>query len=57
LQEILPGARIEIVSGILAPVIGQLGFERAKRGELVDALRLDANYVRRSDAESHWKDA
>jgi tRNA threonylcarbamoyladenosine biosynthesis protein TsaB len=56
-QEILPGARIEIASGILAPVIGQLGFERAKRGELLDALRLDANYVRRSDAESHWKDA
>src|SRR5712671_6625255 len=27
LQEILPGARIEIASGILAPVIGQLGFE------------------------------
>jgi tRNA threonylcarbamoyladenosine biosynthesis protein TsaB len=56
-QQILPGARIEIVSGILAPVIGQLGFERARLGELVDAMRLDANYVRRSDAESHWRDA
>ena len=56
-QQMLPGARIEVVSGILAPVIGQLGFERARRGELVDAMHLDANYVRRSDAESHWKDA
>jgi tRNA threonylcarbamoyladenosine biosynthesis protein TsaB len=57
LNQILPGARIEVVSGILAPVIGQLGFERAARGDLVDAMRLDANYVRRSDAESAWKDA
>jgi tRNA threonylcarbamoyladenosine biosynthesis protein TsaB len=55
-QQLLPGARIETVSGILAPVIGRLGFDRAKRGELVDALRLDANYVRRSDAEAAWKD-
>ena len=31
--------------------LGRLGFERAKRGDLVDAMRLDANYVRRSDAE------
>ena len=55
-QQLLPGARIEAVSGVLAPVIGRLGFERANRGELVDALHLDANYVRRSDAEAAWKD-
>ncbi len=53
----LGGARIETVSAVLAPIIGQLGFARATRGELVDALRLDANYVRRSDAEKAWKDA
>ncbi len=46
---------IEAVSTVLAPVIGQLGFARAQRGELVDALTLDANYVRRSDAELLWK--
>jgi tRNA threonylcarbamoyladenosine biosynthesis protein TsaB len=56
IEKFLPGARIETVSGILAPVIGRLGFERANRGDLVDAMRLDANYVRRSDAESAWKD-
>jgi tRNA threonylcarbamoyladenosine biosynthesis protein TsaB len=56
LQEFLPGAGIEIVSPILAPTIGRLGFERAKRGLLLNALQLDANYVRRSDAESKWKD-
>jgi len=47
--------RIEHVSAILAPHVGRLGYQRAKRGELVDSLRLDANYVRRSDAELHWK--
>jgi tRNA threonylcarbamoyladenosine biosynthesis protein TsaB len=54
--ELLPGARILEVSAALAPAIGRLGFERAKRGDLVDSIRLDANYVRRSDAESAWKD-
>ncbi len=55
-QEYLPGARIERVSGVLAPTIGRLAIARAQRGEVVDALRLDANYVRRSDAESKWTD-
>jgi tRNA threonylcarbamoyladenosine biosynthesis protein TsaB len=54
--EFLPDIPIVPVSAALAPSIGRLGFERAKRGDLVDALRLDANYVRRSDAESAWKD-
>jgi tRNA threonylcarbamoyladenosine biosynthesis protein TsaB len=55
-SEVLSGARIVQVSAALAPAIGRLGFERAKRGDLVDSIRLDANYVRRSDAESAWKD-
>ncbi len=44
-------------SPILAPYIGLLGYRRAQRGELSDALTLDANYVRRTDAELHWKDS
>ena len=40
---------------ILAPYIGRLGYLRAQRGEVVDSLTLDANYVRRTDAELHWK--
>lgn len=56
LEEAFPGACVLSVSPALAPAIGRLGFERAKRGEVVDALRLDANYVRRSDAEAAWKD-
>lgn len=42
-------------SPVLAPFIGQLAFERARRGEFTDALHLDANYVRRTDAELLWK--
>jgi tRNA threonylcarbamoyladenosine biosynthesis protein TsaB len=56
LREVLPDARIVPVPAALAATIGRLGFERAKRGDLVDSIRLDANYVRRSDAESAWKD-
>ncbi len=49
------GASVEQVSTVLAPVIGRLGLVRARRGEVVDALCLDANYIRRSDAELLWK--
>jgi tRNA threonylcarbamoyladenosine biosynthesis protein TsaB len=47
--------RIEVVSNVLAPIIGQLGYAKAIRGNVVDALHLDANYIRRSDAEVNWK--
>jgi tRNA threonylcarbamoyladenosine biosynthesis protein TsaB len=47
--------RIEQAWAILAPHIGRLGYHRALRGKLVDALKLDANYVRRTDSELHWK--
>jgi tRNA threonylcarbamoyladenosine biosynthesis protein TsaB len=47
---------IEEVSSILAPVVGQLGLLRAQSGRLADSLSLDANYIRRSDAELHLKE-
>jgi tRNA threonylcarbamoyladenosine biosynthesis protein TsaB len=47
--------RVDEVSAILAPHVGRLGYLRAQRGEVVDSLTLDANYVRRTDAELHWK--
>jgi tRNA A37 threonylcarbamoyladenosine modification protein TsaB len=56
IEEVFPGQQAITVTAALAPAIGRLGFERARRGELVDAIRLDANYVRRSDAEAAWKD-
>ena len=54
--EVLTGRSVVQVSGALAPAIGRLGYERAKCGDLVDSVQLDANYVRRSDAQGAWKD-
>jgi tRNA threonylcarbamoyladenosine biosynthesis protein TsaB len=51
----LGSCRIEVVSNVLAPFIGQLGYAKALRGDVVDAMHLDANYIRRSDAEMNWK--
>ena len=48
--------RIESASPILAPAIGKLGYHMATLKQFVDPLRLDANYVRRSDAEVSWID-
>jgi tRNA threonylcarbamoyladenosine biosynthesis protein TsaB len=50
------GDRFVVCSDELASTIGILGEERASAGELSDPLELDANYVRRSDAEIFWKD-
>ena len=50
------GEKIEKVSPILAPMIGRIGCRMAKENRLIDALRLDANYVRRTDADVFWKD-
>jgi tRNA threonylcarbamoyladenosine biosynthesis protein TsaB len=56
LSHFAPGlAELELVSPFLAPAAGRLGFRRAQRGQLTDALSLDANYVRRSDAEEQAK--
>jgi tRNA threonylcarbamoyladenosine biosynthesis protein TsaB len=49
------GEAIEIINPVLAPTIGLIGYQKFLRGELVDALHLDANYIRRSDAEILWK--
>jgi len=49
------GDRMEKVSAEIAPAIGRLAEEKAIAGEFTDPLELDANYVRRSDAEIFWK--
>ncbi len=46
---------LEQVSTVLAPFIGLLGYQRAREEKVSDALSLNANYVRRTDAELHWK--
>ena len=43
------------ISALLAPRIGQIGHHLARHNRLTDALSLDANYLRRSDAELFWK--
>jgi tRNA threonylcarbamoyladenosine biosynthesis protein TsaB len=47
---------VEKVEWLLAPAAGRLGLQRARQGRTVDALTLDAHYVRRSDAELTWKE-
>ncbi|HEV2197616.1 MAG TPA: tRNA (adenosine(37)-N6)-threonylcarbamoyltransferase complex dimerization subunit type 1 TsaB [Candidatus Acidoferrum sp.] len=51
------GENIETASPILAGHIGRIGMRRLQDGKATDALGLDANYVRRSDAEIFWKGA
>jgi hypothetical protein len=46
---------LQTVSGVLAPSIGKLAIASAQRGQFSNALTLDANYVRRSDAELQLK--
>jgi len=49
------GETVQQRSAVLAPWIGKLGLQRAREGRWTDALALDAQYVRRSDAEIFWK--
>src|SRR6266852_4022115 len=42
---------VQQISPLLAPRIGQIGYRLARQNQLTDAVILDANYVRRSDAE------
>lgn len=50
------GERMVLSTDALAAGVAELGEERAREGKFADPLVLDANYVRRSDAEIFWKD-
>jgi tRNA threonylcarbamoyl adenosine modification protein YeaZ len=50
------GTEIRSASPFLSPAIGKLGYHLATLKQFTDPLRLDANYVRRSDAEVSWID-
>jgi len=54
-RRIAAGDALLPASPELAPVIGKIAEERAREGNFSDPLGLDANYVRRSDAEIFWK--
>lgn len=51
------GVRITEASEDLAPWVGRAGYEKYLFGEISDVLQLDANYIRRCDAEVYWKGA
>lgn len=51
------GDSFEPVSGSLPIAIARIGVREYEAGRTTDALGLDANYVRRSDAEIFWKGA
>ena len=51
------GESIGVASATLAGIAGRIGARRLQEGKTTDALGLDANYVRRSDAEIFWKGA
>jgi tRNA threonylcarbamoyladenosine biosynthesis protein TsaB len=46
---------IQRISPYLAGTIGMIGYQKARNRQTVDGLTLDANYVRRPDAEVFWK--
>jgi tRNA threonylcarbamoyladenosine biosynthesis protein TsaB len=48
------GESVQQESGILAPAVAQLARLMAAENRLTDALHLDANYIRRPDAEVKW---
>jgi len=49
------GESVIAADPLLSPTIAHLAARAAAQGRSVDALALDANYVRRSDAEIFWK--
>ena len=49
------GHTLQTVKPPFASILGQLGFQKFKQGLVTDAAALDANYIRRSDAEVLWK--
>jgi tRNA threonylcarbamoyladenosine biosynthesis protein TsaB len=49
------GEKIQHVPCILAPLIGKMAFQRVLKGDVQDALSVDANYVRRSYVEVFQK--
>jgi tRNA threonylcarbamoyladenosine biosynthesis protein TsaB len=51
------GEIVESVFNVRAPMIGRMGLAALAEGRSTDALALDANYVRQSDAEIFWKGA
>jgi tRNA threonylcarbamoyladenosine biosynthesis protein TsaB len=54
-SDVWRGHAPETISAPLAPAVGRIGIARHERGLAVDSLRLDANYIRPTEAELLWK--
>lgn len=50
------GDTLESIQPPFSAQLGALAYRKLLSGETTDAVSLDANYVRRSDAELFWKD-
>ena len=50
------GAPVTTASRALAAAVGRIACEQLRAGQAVDPAAIDANYVRRSDAELFWKE-
>lgn len=60
-QPALTGTRFESAHVVIAPralaaAIGRIAYQRLQAGLAVDPAEVDANYVRRSDAEFLWRE-
>lgn len=55
--EVASGIQVELVEAPSSAVIARLGWEHLLRGEIVRPEELEANYIRRSDAEIFAKPA
>ncbi len=51
-----PPARVIVAPPAMAAQIARIAAARLARGEACDPAALDANYVRRADAELSWKE-
>ena len=53
----LADRRVTVAPRSLARAVAAIAVERFRAGEAQDPAAVDANYVRRSDAELHWREA
>jgi tRNA threonylcarbamoyladenosine biosynthesis protein TsaB len=50
------GAAVTTAPRALAAAVGRIACDRLRAGQAADPAGIDANYVRRSDAELFWKE-
>jgi tRNA A37 threonylcarbamoyladenosine modification protein TsaB len=46
----------QVVPGLLVPAIARIALETSAHGRLQSPAELDACYIRRTDAELHWRE-